>query len=689
VSPDPGTRANKPVDRSVRGTTALHAVVHRPIQFLAEYENGRDDIEVTVNKEFVEKGQHQDEALALLGLDRGEMDRAWYSWAVRHRAGVRPPEQFAGSSREAFEAHRRQDGAFWRVEAEVDGPEQREIDDLAFYDQRAVRRTVTFRARYWADMTKFWSDVGEAGYRHVEETKPLEQAAAVGMWYSGIEDEDIEATARSIAALYSARRHLEDAHRQIYYALQVAEGAWKGDRANAVKFHFGAELLVVEGIRDATHGWEDFSQQIHLQQRLAQDQDAKFRRMLYTELAISGALLVITLGAGTILRAATFTARLLHVGAEFQRAQRFIRGLHEATYGRMVTQLGSVRLARAASWGTVNAAHTGAVRAAGGQDMTMEDWVLAYGLAFGIEGVGALRQLITGRYKVGFRDPAPGERPTFAPPKAAVPGPGVRPNTGTGAGGGHGPGGRPDGGPPVAGGGGTGTPPTRPPRRGSGSPADEPPDGGRVPGNGPGDRATPRYLDARRQRRWYGGARTPDLRTPPRTVGGEVVAPPIRVIRPSRRPNPGLRPDGTPSRPRRGNELDDISENDTAVVVARYGFRVRQRNTPEGRQEPPIGRNHPSVRAGHVDPDRSPDFEIEGRLFDNKRVTSTNVQNIYTEHLAKSGQANGLILDMTGNPVTNDQLIDYLRFQAITTGETVPMEIWVRRGDELVPIWPL
>ena len=56
------------MDRSVRGTTALHAVVHRPIQFLELFENGRDDIQVTVNREFVEKGQHQDEALALLGL---------------------------------------------------------------------------------------------------------------------------------------------------------------------------------------------------------------------------------------------------------------------------------------------------------------------------------------------------------------------------------------------------------------------------------------------------------------------------------------------------------------------------------------------------------------------------------------------------------------------------------------------
>ena len=77
-----------------------------------------------------------------------------------------------------------------------------------------------------------------------------------------------------------------------------------------------------------------------------------------------------------------------------------------------------MRLARAVSWGTVNAAHTGAVKAAGGQDMTMEDWVLAYGLSFGAEGVGALRQLITGRYKVQFRGPVPGEKPTFAPPEA-------------------------------------------------------------------------------------------------------------------------------------------------------------------------------------------------------------------------------------------------------------------------------
>jgi hypothetical protein len=475
MSPNFETRRDTPVDESPRGTTAFRAVADRPIYDMSDMSKGADQIDVTVNREFVEKGQHRDEALALLGIDRAEMDRAWHAWAARRGAGAMPPEDFPGSSRDAFEARYRQDGAYWHVEAEVEGPERMTIEDLAFTDQRAVKRRVTYRARVWADRTKKWHEVGNAGYTHVEETRPLEAAAAVGMWYTGIEQADIDATARSIGSLISARNHLVNAHREITYALQVADKFWNGDRANAVKFHFGAELLVVEGIRDAVHDWEDASQRIHDQQRFAKDCDDKFVRTMWTELAIDAALLVMTLGAGTVIRAGEFVARLVALTDEFNTARNAMRAAHAATFGRMAERLNSVRLARAASWGTVNVGHAAAVRAAGGQELTLEDWVLAYGFALGAEGLAALRQLMSNRYGVGFRDPVAGERPTFPLREVEAPGPG--PGTRHGdelvpPGAGRAPGKRPDG-------------DTGPGGTGPGGPA-------RPPGSRPGDRSTGR-----------------------------------------------------------------------------------------------------------------------------------------------------------------------------------------------------
>jgi hypothetical protein len=43
---------------------------------------------------------------------------------------------------------------------------------------------------------------------------------------------------------------------------------------------------------------------------------------------------------------------------------------------------------------------------------------------------------------------------------------------------------------------------------------------------------------------------------------------------------------------------------------------------------------------------------------------------------------------MTRNPVTNDEIIDLLVKEA-RGGVPLSGEVWVRRGDDLFPIWPL
>ena len=215
MSADPDTRPDKPVDRAVFGTPEKYVEALRHIHVLGEFGRGSDTIEIRLNQEFIEQGEHHGEALALLGVDRAEMDQVWERWARSKGAGVGPPDLPVGAApRTIWDARHSQDGAYWRIEAHVDGLVPKEVEWMAYANEQQVTRTATFRTRVWTDMSKSWFDVGAAGFHYVEETRTMGPAGAVGMFYSGIEDEDVDATARSINALQSARQNLEAAHRQ-------------------------------------------------------------------------------------------------------------------------------------------------------------------------------------------------------------------------------------------------------------------------------------------------------------------------------------------------------------------------------------------------------------------------------------------------------------------------------------------
>lgn len=192
----------------------------------------------------------------------------------------------------------------------------------------------------------------------------------------------------------------------------------------------------------------------------------------------------------------------------------------------------------------------------------------------------------------------------------------------------------------------------------------------------------PRDFDLRRDRRWGDPAR----RTDTRPYGPESG----RAIAPSRRPSPDHRPtgeqaptnsSGARASARKQNSAN-VSENRTAEVSAGYGFRTRQK--------PPVPPDHPSVKAGRVDPKKDPDYEIEGRFFDGKWIEKgTPLRTIRSriDGSINSKQAEGVILDMTDSRITRDELVDFLR-RDYPPELPLRAEVWYRRGDEMFPIWP-
>jgi WXG100 family type VII secretion target len=196
----------------------------------------------------------------------------------------------------------------------------------------------------------------------------------------------------------------------------------------------------------------------------------------------------------------------------------------------------------------------------------------------------------------------------------------------------------------------------------------------------------PRNFHAKREAQW---GSDPAKRRDVRTHGDA----PSRTVGPSHKPNDprnGVggepKPTNSPSDHRTGARIDNRSnqsENVTARVASKdYGFKVRQ--------DPPVPAHHPSVRAGRVSTDRNPDFEIEGKFFDNKIFhPKKSLENIYsrTTEAINGRQADGVILDLTGNRVDLDKLVDRFRLDA-ENGFPLAGEVWVRRGENMFPIWP-
>ena len=119
----------------------------------------------------------------------------------------------------------------------------------------------------------------------------------------------------------------------------MAQEAWKGDRADAAKYKFAMEATVVEALAEVAHGWEDFTQDVVRQQGLAKDHDDKFQREIATEVGITVVIGVITFGAGAVLKASLFAARL----AKWAHEVELLRRVLQSRFGQTMTPVGRRR----------------------------------------------------------------------------------------------------------------------------------------------------------------------------------------------------------------------------------------------------------------------------------------------------------------------------------------------------------
>lgn len=145
---------------------------------------------------------------------------------------------------------------------------------------------------------------------------------------------------------------------------------------------------------------------------------------------------------------------------------------------------------------------------------------------------------------------------------------------------------------------------------------------------------------------------------------------------PSKPPDPDAQPRGKPEstgpRASPGNQLAIQRQNESAVKLARAGYDVEQ--LPRSATQ------------------KSPDFKIEGRVFDNYSPTAAKPRNIWTNindekvnPLGKPPQANRIVLNLADSPVELSDLRAQFRNYPMPNLEEV---IAITREGEIVHIWP-
>ncbi|AEV86647.1 hypothetical protein ACWT_5630 [Actinoplanes sp. SE50] len=149
---------------------------------------------------------------------------------------------------------------------------------------------------------------------------------------------------------------------------------------------------------------------------------------------------------------------------------------------------------------------------------------------------------------------------------------------------------------------------------------------------------------------------------PPFTAG-----PPL--TRPSRTPDPGLRPTGnrTGAHPFRPEDLGRRREDEAAATLARNGYQVEQ---------------NPPTRANG----RNPDYRVEGEYVDCYAPKSDNpekVRNSLSKKL-RDGQAKRFVLKMEDTSCSLEEIAAVLRRKPIRGLE----EIIVVRDDKIMPFYP-
>lgn len=141
---------------------------------------------------------------------------------------------------------------------------------------------------------------------------------------------------------------------------------------------------------------------------------------------------------------------------------------------------------------------------------------------------------------------------------------------------------------------------------------------------------------------------------------------------PSGTPDPDATPGGRPTPIPEGeapeNRLALQRENESAQTLARAGYRVEQNPTVPG--------------------DKNPDYLIEGRVFDNYAPTSGRARNIASnleEEKVLSGQADRVVLNLSGSSVSIDEMRAQLRDWPI---EGLKEVIAIDRSGNIINLYP-
>jgi hypothetical protein len=416
---------NVPMQRPAPATS-FQATVTRRFSSLLQRHGGA--IVVRVNGDVVKEGEQSAEVLALLGIVPDEIDDAFWRFVGSHWPYI---EYSPGNPFPDHFAQTHQDGAQWEVEANVDaGKGVTEVRDLAYCDFREVRRYLSFQMRDWNHIT--YATYADNGFDDskgrtsglVYHGQPIEPGGAVGSWYSGIDADEITATRSAANALEAARRNLEKAYDEIEIAIKVADAAWKGDRAEAMKYKFCLEATVVDAVGAVTHAWEDFTQDVVRQQGLAKDHDDKLKREVATEVGITILVGIVTFGAGAVIKGSLFAAKLAKWARDVEILRKAMQSHHAQTLLDIARHTGVVRALRATRMGAVEVGATVAVKGATGQELTGEELLQRFLFAAGIQAGSDLWRFglgpIGNRFGVHFEPPGRGAVPPAAAPARAT-----------------------------------------------------------------------------------------------------------------------------------------------------------------------------------------------------------------------------------------------------------------------------
>lgn len=148
------------------------------------------------------------------------------------------------------------------------------------------------------------------------------------------------------------------------------------------------------------------------------------------------------------------------------------------------------------------------------------------------------------------------------------------------------------------------------------------------------------------------------------------------VTKPSNAPNPNNVPEGNPKKTN-PNDKDPVNiratqrENESAKTLAEHGYKIKQL---------------PDSTKGKIQGVKKPDFEIEGKVFDNYAPGTGNARNIAGTLEKKLGetQADRFVLNLDDSSVSIADLKKQLQDYPIENLK----EIIIVKGGKVIPFYP-